>query len=94
MKGHLFGMDSHGLREDGAVRSSLEVNSVKSESLVQRLGMTMMLAGFLENDSCLLWCVRGLRLVARVAVCAHTTLFFMTVGKGVFVPVFGRFPIN
>jgi hypothetical protein len=56
--------------------------------------MTMMLAGFLDDDSRLLWCVRGLRLVSRVAVCAHTMLFSMMVGKGVFVPVFGRFPVN
>jgi hypothetical protein len=34
MKGHLFGMDQRGLREAGAARSSLEVSSVKSESLV------------------------------------------------------------
>jgi hypothetical protein len=67
---------------------------VKSESLAPGVRMTMMLAGFLDDDSHLLWCVSGLRLVARVVVCALAMLFPMKVGKGVFVPVFGRFPVN
>jgi hypothetical protein len=54
VKGHLFGMDHHGLCEAIASRASLEVSSVKSESLARRVVMTMALASFLNDDSRLL----------------------------------------
>jgi hypothetical protein len=94
VKGHLFGMDQHGLREAGVARSSLEVSLVKSESLARGVVMTMTLASLLVDGSCLLRCVRGLRLVARVVVCVLATSCSMTVGEEMFVPVFGRFPVN
>jgi hypothetical protein len=56
-KGHLFGMDQHGLHEAAAMWSSLEVSSVKSESLAQGVLMAMTLVSFLDNDSRLLRCV-------------------------------------
>jgi hypothetical protein len=53
-------MDQCGLHYAGAVRSSLVVPSVKSESLAQGVVMTLTLvASFLDDDSRLLWCVRG-----------------------------------
>jgi hypothetical protein len=86
-------MDSHGLREAGAARSYLEVYSLKSKLLAWGVGMTMMLAGFLDDNSCLLWCVRGLHLVVRVVVCVHATLFSMTVGKGCLYRFLAGFPL-
>jgi hypothetical protein len=94
VKGHLFGMDQHGLREATAARSSLEVSLVKSESLARGVVMTMTLASLLDDESRLLRCVHGWRLVARVALCVLATSCSMTVGEEVFVPVFGRFPNN
>jgi hypothetical protein len=66
---------------------------VKSESLARGGVMMMTSASNLDDDACLQWCVCGLCLVARVAVCALAMVVFHDGRRGRLYRFLAGFPL-